>query len=84
MIESSFGLHVNAGVTKLPTRPIFTVVLFTSAGIANQGDFDDPGAIRGGAAPSYRPYAVHASWNSNKSCQLVHLDKRWVDLIAVV
>lgn len=76
MIESSFGLHVNAGVTELPTRPIFTVVLFKWTGIANRGDLHDPGAICRGAVPSYWPYSVHASRNSLEDCQLVHLYKR--------
>ena len=84
MIESSFGLHVNAGVAELPTRPIFTVVYFTGAGIANWGDFNDPGAILWVAAPGYRPYSVHTGGNPVEVCELVHLYNRWFDPIAVV
>ena len=76
MTESSFGLHVTAGATELPTRPIFAVVLFARAGIASWGDFNDPGAVCRGAVPSYGPYSVHASRNPTKCSQLVHFYKR--------
>lgn len=73
MIESSFRHYVTAGVAKLPSHPVLTVVVLTGTGGAHRGDFYDPAATGIVDAAGDRLDAVDASRDFSEPSQLVHL-----------
>ena len=78
MIASSFRYHVTAGVAKLPSHPVLTVVVLTGAGGAHWGDFYDPATTldRVTLCTDWLD-SVETSRDVLEPSQVVHLDGRW-------